>query len=261
LQFFCPQTNRWFVGFESQSIKSRQLRIGYIRENIANSGKSPYTEDDVARAAELLTTPGTQDEVSALATRLVGRLFIDEHIPDNVVKAARETILDIPVGPLSFIKSAHAQSTVYNWVVERVEKEHVEDVCHNLGAGAQGVLAGLEAVRTGADAGVVDQKTLRKALLDKPLIAKAVRMAVGSGTVGGMLAEPLVPDVTMIMLEFGAAATSGQDDNFLFGPGPGPRTCPFKSTFLNFAGEIAEKIAAAKRVDSGGHDGKLEEPF
>lgn len=197
--------------------------------------------------AQLLSRTGTEVEVSAVATRIVGRLFLPTEIPDDIVAAARNTLLKMPVGPVAYAKCAKAQKAVYEYVKTHVPEEHVADVCHNLGAAAQGVSAGLEALRI-APTTVSDSVSLRDELLKNPLIPKAARIAVGNSTVGGLLDEPLVKDKTFIMLQFGNAASETQDDNFLFGPGTSARQCPFKGFFFKFAGEVAHRLQELRRA-------------
>lgn len=207
-----------------------------IRGKCSNS-----SQDDVHDIARLLTQPGTEDEVSARATRMVARLFLPEELPHDIVEAARNTVLGIPVGPVDYIKSAHAQNKVYQYVKRFVHAEHVEDICHNLGAAAHGVAAGLELIRN-EQSTVKDISTLLDELFRSPLIPRAIRLATGESTVGGLLEEPLVKNKTVIMLEFGKAATISKDEKFLFGPGTVDRQCPFKNFFLRFVSDVAANV-------------------
>jgi hypothetical protein len=202
----------------------------------------PSTAKDVEDCAQLLNKKNATDlEISAFCARLVARHFIKEPLPDSITTAALTNITDGTPTPSRYLQCAHAQSAIYNFVKGKVPDEHIEDVMHNIGAACGGILGTLRTLQA-AGPKVRDSTGVRQALFEHPVIDAVPRTAVGNGTVGGLLTEPLVPNCTFILLKVGKAAADSKDDNFLFGPGTPERQCPFKPFLFGFTGDVARRL-------------------
>jgi hypothetical protein len=209
------------------------------------------TREDVETGAKLLYDNAPDAALAAFGTRLVARHFVSDPLPDNVVDAAMLSITQGTPDPVTYIRSARAQDVLYDFLRDRVPGEHIEDVTHGIRSGADSVVAGLKAIRDATKAGTSggdkrggeqSRAEVRRALCAAPPVVRVPRVAKGGGTVGGLLAKPLVPDHTFIFLANGHAASMTQNELYLFGAGTTDRQCPFKSYFMDLADQVATRL-------------------
>lgn len=266
-KFYCPQTSRWFIGMCPASLPKRELRMQYIRSRLAEYPPTDQDVDDMARLLLRSDAPQKAEddyELAEIAFRIVAQAFLPqmdfESIPKKVKRGAVDTILEIVASPMRYFQAAKAQNAVYKFVEQSgmIPEEHVEDVTHNFGAACQGVTTALYTVKRETleeikskgphDISLEDaNEIVRRAMFGDPTIAAVPRVAIGNGTVNGLLKEPLEAGKTFILLNVGKGASLTQDDKFLFGPGTEARQCPFKHIYFGLASRVVQKMVAQGR--------------
>jgi hypothetical protein len=223
--------------------------------------RPPSAGKDVEECAQLLHQNASDAALASFGARLVARHFFSSPLPDAVVDAAMLSITQGTPDPVIYVRSARAQNVVYDFVKDRVPADNVEDVVHGIRSGADSVVAGLKAVRTGnrsvaaigsaseADVGAKRSEGVVHALCAAPPVTQVPRIAVGNSTVNGLLSKPLVPDHTFILLSTGRAASStDESDMFLFGAGTNARQCPFKSYFMDLAEQVSTRLQELRGI-------------
>jgi hypothetical protein len=208
------------------------------------------TPADVEECAHLLAREKTTDrEVAAFCTRFVARFFFNEPLPEAAIDAAMHNINQGTPTPVLYVQSARGASMLHSFVKGKVPDEHLEDVIHNMGAAASGLRPALLAIRDHSYE-VHSAADVARVISPTPIVAAVPRVAKGNGTVGGLLASPLVRDQTLILLQIGSVAKETRDDMYMFGPGPSDRQCPFKPLLMRFAPEVAQRVQALRAAQA-----------
>lgn len=242
-KFVHPATGRYVLPLEGDDRNDSAARRTVVEAQLSPG----FSEDQLARIADLVQSDRTEPEVARECVKLVGQLILPlgegEEVPDEVADAAYRTLTEFSdvYNIFKYLRGRKARKKVEDYCAQLLpDEEHIGDYGHNLGAAAQGLAAALMSMRN------LDEKgDVHKFFLDNPMTPAVIRVPKRTTTLDGVFeGKPLLASETIIVLAIGEGAKEAQSDMFLFGSGVDVRQCPFKGVFFSTVEDIQRRRQA-----------------
>lgn len=234
-KFHDDKRDLWFAPFETKSNPTYQKRRDYLQEKIATG----YSKEDIKNIAELLEGDTSDETLAHAMVQVVNRRFFEQEIPQTMTKTAKYTVQSIgeAICPWKYIKGRQSQKQIMDYCEENLPQDvHILDIGHNIGEVVQATVGALRILKENLDTPVEQIFTLNAPT------PQVLRIAIKESTFDGLLASPIAPQKTMLILKIGEAAAKTQDISFTFGTGREERACVFQEFFLDFMKDLQEEL-------------------
>ena len=227
----------WFCPFEPTCEPTYPERRAYLEEKAAEG----YSQADVQRIAQLLTTHATDDVLAHEMVQIVNKRFFQESIPHEITETAKYTVQEFTeaIVPPKYEQGVQSQAKIMNYCEHALPKDvHILDVGHNIGEVVQATAGSLKILQKNL------HRPVEEIFTEHAPTAQVPRIAVRSSTFDGLLDSPIKPKETIIIMKIAEAAAETQDIGFTFGTGDAERACVFKDFFLDFMKDLQTALKA-----------------